>query len=106
MVLHGIGYHSAPYKIVADALNSSGTEVYGLDARGHGLSQGRRGYIGTSIEVGAGCRMHDPDLVEGAAAERPRFSSWATAWAQLALNYAKTRCPNLLVSFCSLGFDS
>ena len=34
VVLHGIGYHSAPYKIIADALNPQGTDVYGLDARG------------------------------------------------------------------------
>src|ERR1700676_3626420 len=53
VVLHGIGYHSAPYKVIADALNPHGTEVYGMDARGHGLSQGRRGFVGTSTEVGA-----------------------------------------------------
>ena len=53
VVLHGIGYHSAPYKVIADALNPHGTDVYGLDARGHGLSHGRRGYMGTSAEVGA-----------------------------------------------------
>src|SRR5580693_1187680 len=53
VVLHGIGYHSAPYKIIADALNPQGTEVYGLDARGHGLSQGRRGFVGTQAQVGA-----------------------------------------------------
>src|SRR3984957_21083246 len=53
LVLHGIGYHSAPYKVIADALNPHGTEVYGLDARGHGLSQGRRGFVGTQAQVGA-----------------------------------------------------
>ena len=25
VVLHGIGYHSAPYKVIADALNPHGT---------------------------------------------------------------------------------
>ena len=34
VVLHGIGYHSAPYKVIADALNPHGTDVYGLDSRG------------------------------------------------------------------------
>jgi alpha-beta hydrolase superfamily lysophospholipase len=53
LVLHGIGYHSGPYKVVADALNPRGLDVYGLDARAHGLSCGRRGYIGTPDQVGA-----------------------------------------------------
>lgn len=53
LVLHGIGYHSGPYKVVADALNPRGIEVYGLDARGHGLSCGRRGYLGNAAQVAA-----------------------------------------------------
>ena len=51
IVLHGIGYHSGPYKVIADRLNPQGIDVYGLDARGHGLSCGRRGYIGTAAEI-------------------------------------------------------
>jgi len=51
LVLHGIGYHSGPYKVVADALNPRGIDVYGLDARAHGLSCGKRGYIGTPAQV-------------------------------------------------------
>jgi len=53
LVLHGIGYHSGPYKVVAEALNPRGIDVYGLDARAHGLSCGRRGYIGTPLQVAA-----------------------------------------------------
>lgn len=53
LVLHGIGYHSGPYKVVADALNPRGIDVYGLDARGHGLSCGQRGYIGSPAQVAA-----------------------------------------------------
>jgi acylglycerol lipase len=51
LVLHGIGYHSGPYKVIADALNPHGIHVYGLDARGHGLSCGRRGYLGTPAQT-------------------------------------------------------
>lgn len=47
LVLHGIGYYSGPYKLIADAWNSKGIEVYAMDARAHGFSTGRRGYIGT-----------------------------------------------------------
>jgi acylglycerol lipase len=51
IVLHGIGYHSGPYKVIADALNPRGIAVYGLDARGHGLSCGSRGYTGSALAV-------------------------------------------------------
>jgi acylglycerol lipase len=51
IVLHGIGYQSGPYKVIADGLNPCGIDVYGLDARGHGLSGGRRGYTGTPGQV-------------------------------------------------------
>jgi alpha-beta hydrolase superfamily lysophospholipase len=51
LVLHGIGYHSGPYKVIANALSPHGIDVYGLDARGHGLSCGRRGYLGTPVQT-------------------------------------------------------
>ena len=53
LVLHGIGYHGGPYRVVAEALNPRGIDVYGLDARGHGLSCGRRGYLGNPAQVAA-----------------------------------------------------
>jgi alpha-beta hydrolase superfamily lysophospholipase len=53
VVLHGIGYQSGPYKVIADALNQQGMQVYALDARAHGLSCGRRGYIGTPAQAAA-----------------------------------------------------
>jgi len=44
LLLHGITGHSGPYgPIVADQLAESGYNVFGLDLRGHGLSDGRRG---------------------------------------------------------------
>jgi alpha-beta hydrolase superfamily lysophospholipase len=88
VVLHGIGYHSAPYKVIADALNPHGTDVYGLDARGHGLSQGRRGYVGTSIEVGADVEC----MIRLVQLQRPGariFLLGDSMGADLALNYAK-----------------
>jgi acylglycerol lipase len=43
LVLHGIGYHGGPYKMIADGLNPKGIDVFALDDRGHGLSCGKRG---------------------------------------------------------------
>jgi acylglycerol lipase len=88
VVLHGIGYHSAPYKVIADVLNPHGTEVYGLDARGHGLSQGRRGFVGTSQEVGADVEC----MIRFVREQRPGakiFLLGDSMGADLALNYAK-----------------
>jgi acylglycerol lipase len=88
VVLHGIGYHSAPYKIIADALNPHGTDVYGLDSRGHGLSQGRRGFVGTSAEVGADVEC----MIRFVQQQRPTakvFLLGDSMGASLALNYAK-----------------
>jgi acylglycerol lipase len=88
VVLHGIGYHSAPYKVIADALNPHGTDVYGLDARGHGLSQGRRGFVGNSIEVGSDVEC----MIRFVRQQRPAakiFLLGDSMGADLALNYAK-----------------
>ncbi len=44
LILHGITAYSKPYgPMVAEMLSYSGVDVYGLDLRGHGLSDGRRG---------------------------------------------------------------
>jgi alpha-beta hydrolase superfamily lysophospholipase len=51
IVLHGIGYESGPYKVIADALNPQGIDVYALDARAHGLSCGGRGYVASQAQA-------------------------------------------------------
>jgi alpha-beta hydrolase superfamily lysophospholipase len=44
LIMHGITAYSGPYgPMVADQLSSSDFDVYGMDLRGHGLSDGRRG---------------------------------------------------------------
>jgi alpha-beta hydrolase superfamily lysophospholipase len=88
VVLHGIGYHSAPYKVIADALNPDGTDVYGLDARGHGLSQGRRGFVGTSAEVSADveCMIQ---FVKQQRSGAKIFLLGDSMGADFALNYAR-----------------
>ena len=42
-ILHGLTAYSGPYSIFAEPLSESGFTVYGLDLRGHGLSDGNRG---------------------------------------------------------------
>lgn len=42
---HGIGEHSGRYQHLLDAFDDTRTAFYALDARGHGRSSGRRGYL-------------------------------------------------------------
>ena len=44
---HGIGEHAGRYQHLLDAFDNTGTACYALDARGHGRSPGRRGYLTT-----------------------------------------------------------
>ena len=43
LLLHGITAYSGPYGMIAEPLAEKGFSVYGLDLRGHGLSDGNRG---------------------------------------------------------------
>lgn len=45
VIQHGIGEHSGRYKNLVQALENENTAVYGLDARGHGKTPGRRGHV-------------------------------------------------------------
>ena len=43
LILHGITAHSGPYAFLGMPLSENGFPTYGLDLRGHGLSDGNRG---------------------------------------------------------------
>ena len=43
LILHGITAYSGPYDFIGTQLSNIGYAVYGLDLRGHGLSDGIRG---------------------------------------------------------------
>lgn len=45
LLVHGYGEHIGRYEHVAAQLVKDGFDVWGYDARGHGLSQGARGYM-------------------------------------------------------------
>jgi alpha-beta hydrolase superfamily lysophospholipase len=44
LLLHGIGEHSSRYAHVGQAFNEAGFHLFTFDQRGHGRSDGRRGY--------------------------------------------------------------
>ena len=43
LLFHGITAYSGPYEIIVKPMVDIGFTVYGLDLRGHGLSDGNRG---------------------------------------------------------------
>jgi alpha-beta hydrolase superfamily lysophospholipase len=43
LIFHGITGHSGPYEMFGEPVSKRGYAVYGLDLRGHGLSEGIRG---------------------------------------------------------------
>ena len=43
LLLHGITAYSGPYGLITKPLTELGFNIYGLDLRGHGLSDGNRG---------------------------------------------------------------
>lgn len=88
IVLHGIGYHSGPYKVIADALNPRGITVYGLDARGHGLSCGPRGYTGSAAAVAQDIAAM-VDFVKRQQPHTKVFLMGDSMGCNYALNYAK-----------------
>ncbi len=45
VVLHGLGEHSARYHELGESMAEHELSTFALDLRGHGLSEGRRGYV-------------------------------------------------------------
>ena len=43
LILHGVTAYSEPYEMISGPLSKAGFTCYGLDLRGHGLSDGKRG---------------------------------------------------------------
>ncbi|MGB3848705.1 MAG: lysophospholipase [Tunicatimonas sp.] len=84
---HGMGEHSGRYQHLLDAFDNTGTAFYALDARGHGRSPGRQGYL-THFE-----RFADDlgDLIQIARSEndeRPVFLLGHSLGGVIALDFA------------------
>ncbi|MDP6963283.1 MAG: alpha/beta fold hydrolase [Planctomycetota bacterium] len=45
MLVHGQGEHLQRYHLLGEVLSEKGARVVGVDLRGHGLSEGKRGHI-------------------------------------------------------------
>ncbi len=45
MLIHGQGEHMGRYHLVGETLAENGVRVIGVDLRGHGISEGKRGHV-------------------------------------------------------------
>ena len=64
-LVHGLGEHSGRYEHVAAFLNQAGYALLGFDLRGHGKSEGQRGYA-----PGFGVLLEDISLLVAEARRR------------------------------------
>ncbi len=51
VIAHGIGEHSGRYENIINKLDREKISVYALDHRGHGRSGGKRGHVGSFMEL-------------------------------------------------------
>jgi alpha-beta hydrolase superfamily lysophospholipase len=93
-LVHGIGEHVGRYRHVADALNRAGFSLVGMDLRGHGKSEGPRGYI-PSFDVLLDDIALQIDFAGRAYAGHPVFLYGHSLGGSLVLYYAIRRRPSL-----------
>jgi acylglycerol lipase len=93
-LVHGLGEHSGRYVHLAAFLNQAGYVLLAFDLRGHGKSEGQRGYA-----PGYEALLNDiAHLLEEATErypDRPRFLYGHSLGGNLVINYALRRRPNL-----------
>ncbi len=71
-IVHGLGEHAGRYHDVTHVLADAGIAVYAIDLCGHGLSDGKRGDIGSRTKV-----LEDvKSLVQKAKEEHPELPVW------------------------------
>ena len=93
-LVHGLGEHGGRYAHLAAFLSQAGYALLVFDLRGHGKSQGQRGYASSF-----GVLLDDiSHLLEEAArrhSDRPRFLYGHSLGGSLVLDYALRRRPQL-----------
>jgi len=90
-LVHGHGEHSSRYEPWAARFNGKGIAVVTFDLRGHGRSEGKRGYAPSYVRL-----MEDIDILLQRAREyfpeKPVFLYGHSMGGNLVLGYAVRRC--------------
>lgn len=94
LVVPGIGYHSEPYKVVADYLSGSGHLIVAIDLRGHGRSGGMRAAVPTGDQL-----LADLDgmiqLIRSKYASNRVYLLGESMGGLVAINYGARRSSNI-----------
>lgn len=94
VLLHGMGEHFDRYKHVADFFSTIGYATVGMDHRGHGNSDGKKGHTPSYDQL-----MNDIDLLMNKTKEmfpnKPIVLYGHSMGANLAANYALRKKPSL-----------
>ena len=93
-VLHGLFEHSRRYAELASVMNGAGVAVFGLDLRGHGLSEGRRGHV-RRFDRFIDDAARFVDTVAATVPDAPRFLLAHSMGGLVAVRYMEERRPAL-----------
>ena len=94
LLVHGLGSHSGSFSYLAEMLVGYGYALYGLDLRGHGRSQGQRGFIRTWEDYRSDLRSFQ-EWVDCQAANCTRFLVGHSLGAVVVLDYVMRMQPSL-----------
>ena len=94
-LVHGIGEHSGRYDHIGEGLNAAGYHLAAFDLRGHGLSEGKRGFSPSLNHL-----MDDIELFLSESQSQigngyPKFLYGHSLGANLVLNFGVRRKPQI-----------
>jgi len=90
-LVNGLGEHSGRYAHVAETLNDAGYHFTGFDLRGHGLSEGKRGYTPDFEHLLDDIQISLTETASKFNRPLPIFLYGHSLGANLVLNYALRR---------------
>lgn len=97
-IIHGLGEHGGRYSEMAKVFNAADCAVLAIDVRGHGLSDGKRGYT-PSYEI---LLLDIEELLKAARAEYPDLPMTLfghSMGGNLVANFVKTKTTSELSGF-------
>jgi alpha-beta hydrolase superfamily lysophospholipase len=94
-LVHGIGEHSGRYAHIAKALNESGYHLAAFDLRGHGISEGKRGFSPSLNHLMDDIELFLHESHNRLGQDLPVYLYGHSLGANLVLNYGLRRKPQV-----------
>lgn len=87
LLVHGFGEHGGRYSNVVEQLVPVGFALWAIDHKGHGRSQGRRGYVGAFSEYVEDLSRFYREVVDPERGQLPCFLLGHSMGSIIAMNY-------------------